>query len=122
MAYEKKYRTRVVEYVHEGHTQAETASVFKVGITSIKRWIEAYEATGSRGGGYTVANRKAKKIDPVNLETYMNEHPDAFLKEIAQVFSCCIESVRKALLRNKFTLKKRRNTTRNAKRKQDQPI
>ena len=122
MAYDIKFRTRVVEYVQEGHTQEETGKVFKVGTTSIKRWIAVYEATGSTGGGYTSAKRKAKKIDPGELEAYMNEHPDAFLKEIASFFSCCNESVRKALLRNGFRLKKRRTATRNAKRKPDRPI
>ena len=95
-----------MEYVLEGHTQEETARVFKVGVTTIKRWRTSYEVTGSTGGGYTVANRAAKKIDPEKLDAYMNEHPDAFLKEIAQAFSCCIEAARKALLRGNYTLKK----------------
>jgi len=106
MAYDKKYRTRVVEYIHEGHTQEETAETFRVGTTSIKRWLSAHEATGSAGGGYTVGNRGTKKIDPNELEAYINEHPDAFLKEIAQAFSCCVEAARKALLRGGYTLKK----------------
>ena len=122
MAYDKKYRTRVVEYIFEGHTQEETAKVFKVGTTSIKRWIAAYEATGSTGGGYTPSNRKPKKIDPEKLEAYMNEHPDAFLKEIADMFSCCIESARKALLRNRYILKKRRNITRSVMKKLEKPL
>jgi len=107
MAYDKKHRTRVVEYVLTGHTQEETAEVFKVGTTSIKRWIATYEVSGTTGGGYTVSNRNARKIAPDKLEAYMNEHPDAFLKEIAETFSCCIEGARKALARNSYTLKKR---------------
>jgi len=122
MAYDKKYRTRVVEYLLEGHTQAETSKVFKVGTTSIKRWVAAYAVSGSTGGGYTVGNRLAKKIDPEKLEAYMNEHPDAFLKEIASVFSCCIEGVRKALYRNRYTLKKRQNITRNVMRKRERVL
>ena len=82
MAYDKRYRTRVVEYVLEGHTQEETAALFKVGTTSIKRWLAAYKAMGSTGGGYTTANRSPKKIDPEKLGAYMNKHPDAFLKSV----------------------------------------
>ena len=122
MAYDKKYRTRVAEYILEGHTQKEAAQVFKVGTTSIKRWIAVYEATGSTGGGYTVSNRSPKKIDPAKLEAYMNEHPDAFLKEVADTFSCCIEAARKALLRNRYTHKKRRNITKNVTKKQEKPL
>ena len=122
MAYDEKYRTRVVEYILEGHTQEETAKVFKVGTTSIKRWIAVYEATGSTGGGYTASNRSPKKIEPEKLEAYMNEHPDAFLREIAETFSCCIESARRALLRNHYTLKKRRNITRSVMKKPEKPL
>jgi len=117
MAYDKKYRTRVVEYLLEGHTQSATCEVFKVGSTSIKRWLASYKASGSTGGGYTAGNRISKKIAPEKLESYMNEHPDAFLKEIASVFSCCIEGARKALLRNHYTLKKRRNVAKRVTKK-----
>ena len=122
MAYDKKYRTRVVEYILEGHTQEETSKVFKVGTTSIKRWIALYEAKGSTGGGYTISNRSPKKIEPEKLKAYMNEHPDAFLKEIANAFSCCIEAARKALLRNHYTVKKRRNIIRSVTKKQEKPL
>jgi hypothetical protein len=84
--------------------------------------MAAYEASGSAGGGYTVANRNAKKIEPEKLEAYMNEHPDAFLKEIAEAFSCCIEGARKALARSDYTHKKRRSITKNAMRKRATPI
>ena len=67
MAYDKRYRTRVVEYIFEGHTQEETAALFKVGTTSIKRWLAAYKAMGSTGGGYTTANRSPKKIMTIEL-------------------------------------------------------
>ena len=107
----------MVEYVLKGHTQAETATVFNVGTTTIKRWVASYKASGTAGGGYTVANRSAKKIDPGRLDALMNERPDAFLKEIAATFSCCVEAARKALLRGRYTLKKKRDTTRSVTRR-----
>jgi transposase len=95
IAYNKQYRTRVVEYVLEGHTQVEASSAFKVCFTSINRWLASYKASGSTGGGYTVGGRGHKKIDPGELKAYMDEYPDALLKEVAQEFSCCIEAARK---------------------------
>jgi transposase len=118
MAYDKHYRARVVKYIlDEGHTQKEAAKIFKVGTTSIKNWIAAYKANGTAGGGYTVANRKPRKLQPEALEAYMREHPDAFLKEVAKEFSCCNEGVRKALARGRITLKKRRSATRSGTRR-----
>jgi transposase len=70
----------------------EAMVVFKVGTTLIKRWLSSYRASGSTGGGYTSGNRSVRKIDPPKLESYLEKHPDAFLKEIAQEFSCCIEA------------------------------
>jgi transposase len=122
MAYDKKYRTRVIEYILEGHTHEEASRVFKVGTTSITRWLASYESSGSTGGGYSIGKRNSKKIDPDRLCNYMNEHPDAFLREIASEFSCCNEAVRKALLRNKYTLKKRRNISKNATKKHEKSL
>ncbi|MDR0517892.1 MAG: transposase, partial [Fibromonadaceae bacterium] len=92
-----------------------------VGKTSIERWLSSYRATGTAGGGYSASIRPPKKIEPDKLAAYMKERPDAFLKEIAQEFSCCIEAARKALKRNGFTLKKRRSATRSAMRRQGLP-
>jgi transposase len=121
MAYNKQYRTRVVEYVLEGHTQVEASSIFKVSIASINRWQSSYKASGSTGGGYTPGVRGHKKIDPGELKAYMDKYPDAFLKEVARKFSCCIEAARKALARNGYTLKKRRHTTKSAAGKRGPP-
>jgi len=119
MAYNKQYRTRVIEYIHEGNTQDEASDVFNVGTATISRWLDEYRKTGVIGGGYTEPIRRPpRKIEAEKLAAYMKAHPDAFLREIAQEFSCCIEAVRKALERNGYTLKKRRNTTKSAMRRQ----
>ncbi|MDR0517311.1 MAG: transposase [Fibromonadaceae bacterium] len=42
MAYDRQYRARVIEYLLEGHTYDETSGIFKVGKTSIERWLSSY--------------------------------------------------------------------------------
>ncbi|MDR0518426.1 MAG: transposase, partial [Fibromonadaceae bacterium] len=49
MAYDRQYRARVIEYLLEGHTYDETSGIFKVGKTSIERWLSSYRATGTAG-------------------------------------------------------------------------
>jgi len=115
MAYDNRYRSRVIEYIVEGHTQKEASKTFKVGTATISRWLDSYRKTGTAGGGYTDPPRSPRKIEPDKLVAYMAKHPDAFLKEVAQEFSCCVEAVRKALERNGITLKKRHRTTKSAK-------
>ena len=105
--YDKKYRQRTIEYRQEGHTLEETSRVFKVSISTIRDWIKLHQETG--GYEKRPLNRSFKKIDPVRLESYVAEHPDAYLVEIAEEFGCVESAVRKALKKLGITRKKRRS-------------
>ena len=105
MAYDEKYRIRAVEYRKEGHTLAQTSKTFKVSEMTLIRWIKKYDETGEIKD--SPAKRTFKKIDPSELERYMEEYPDAYLSEIAKVFSCSDVAVSKALRKLKITRKKR---------------
>src|SRR5215471_19314679 len=122
MAYDNKYRERVICYVQEGHTQKATSIVFDVGISTIKRWFADYRATGTPGGGYRTGKRHAKKTHPEKLAAYMDAHPDAFLKEIAKELSCSIWAASKALTRDHYTRKKRPGSTKSVTKKSGRPI
>nr|WP_303150443.1 IS630 transposase-related protein [uncultured Cloacibacillus sp.] len=54
-----------------------------------------------------------RKIDPKKLEEHLNEHPDAYLREIAMVFGCSIAAVSKAIKSMGYTKKKRTSHTKN---------
>ncbi|MDR0306946.1 MAG: IS630 transposase-related protein [Chitinispirillales bacterium] len=116
MAYDQTFRTKIVEHFLAGVTKEELSALFNVSPSAIKKWAASYRATGTTGGGYRLsaqarakarvaAVNKPKKVDPGKLAAYMSEHPNALLKEIAQEFSCSIESARKALLRYKCKIK-----------------
>jgi len=47
-----------------------------------------------------------KKINLDKLIEYIKEHPDAYLREIAEEFGCCINAISKALKRLKIIRKK----------------
>ena len=47
-----------------------------------------------------------RKIEPKKLKAYLEQHPDAYLKEIAQVFECSDVAVLKAMRRLNITRKK----------------
>ena len=105
MAYDEKYRIRAVEYRKEGNTIEQTAKTFKIGTTTVKKWVKMYDETGEIKD--KPPKRTFKKIDPAKLEAYIEEHPDAFLAEIAEVFLCSDEAVRRCLKKLKITRKKR---------------
>ena len=84
--------------------------VFKVGLTAMKRWKKQYSETGNLAN--KPLHRSHKKIDPAKLSAYVKEHPDAYLREIAEVFGCTEEAVRQALVRLNITRKKNENIPR----------
>jgi len=105
MAYSEDYRKRTIEYYQEGHTQAEVTAVFKINRSTIREW-ETRMKTGSLKPNYP-KTRKPRKLPHDKLSEYIHEHPDAFLEEIGEHFSCSAEAVRKALKKLNITLKKR---------------
>ena len=104
MAYDKKFREKVMNYIAKGHTIEETHEVFGVGTTTIKEWKKLQTETGSLKK--RELNRKPGKIDSDRLKAYITEHPDSYLCEIANVFKCTIPAVFYALKRLGITRKK----------------
>jgi len=104
MAYDIKYRRRAMEYWGEGNSKRKTAEVFKVSPTTLQKWKSRLNETG------TLAPKRRRqtwrKIDPEKLRKYVDEHPDAYLREIAAEFKCALYAVQKALARLKITRKK----------------
>ena len=104
MSYDTKFREAALSYWENGHTIRETAKVFSVTTITLQNWKNRLKRTGS----LEPLKRKTswRKISPELLEEYVKQHPDAFLKEIAEVFGCSDVAILKALRRLKYTRKK----------------
>ena len=105
MAYDKKYRKRVLDYIEEGHTWKEAKEIFKVSNSAISHWRNLLKEKGNLED--KEPQRKPKKIVNDELRAYMELHPDEFLSEIAEHFNCTPRAVSEALKRLKITRKKR---------------
>ena len=105
MAYRKDLRIRVIEFIKEGHTQEDASRIFKVGKTAIKDWLRQLSETGNLDKKQL--NRTPRIFDSEKLNTYIEENPDALLKDIAAQFGGSITGAFYALEREKITLKKR---------------
>lgn len=106
MTYDKKFREKVLEHMEKGHGQAETAKLLGVGVTTIKSWKKQLANEGTLA--IKPRRRNPRKIYPEKLLAYLAEHPDAYLAEMARVFGCSMEGVRKAFKKMGITRKKRR--------------
>lgn len=109
MSYSTDYRKRTIEYREEGHSLRETQEIFRVSISAIRKWEKQWKEKGTLAPAPLV--RGYKKIDPEKLKKYVQEHPDAYPKEIAKEFGCCETAIRKAFARLGITRKKRRPIT-----------
>jgi len=105
MAYSVDLRSRVVDFVKEGNTQEQASLIFKVGTATIERWLALLSETGSLEKRQL--NRKAPKFESEKLQSYIEENPDALLKDVAEHFNGSITGAFYALEREKITLKKR---------------
>ena len=72
-----------------------------------------------RNGGFgkNELHRSFRKIDPEKLKAYVEEHPDAYQWELAEVFGCSESGIRDALRHHKITRKKRQHGIGNRIRK-----
>ena len=121
MAYPKKYRERVMEYLRSGHTQEDASKVFNVSRTAIQGWIRLEAETGSLEK--RELNRQPRKYSPEKINKILEETPDAYLSEIAEQFeNGSITGVQTALARMKITVKKRQKPSKRPASKNEQPI
>ena len=104
MSYDIKYRQRAISYLNEGHSFRETAAVFKVSTITLQTWKSLLNETGT----LLPKKRKAtwRKIDPIKLREYLDEHPDTYQYEIAEAFGVRLYAIQKALKRLGITRKK----------------
>jgi transposase len=105
MAYDAKFRGRVLKYIDKGHTVQEAHEAFEVGTTTIKRWKKLKAETGKLEN--RPLERKATKLCPDRLKAYVSEKPDSYQSEIAEVFQCTQAAVSYALKRLQLTRKKK---------------
>ena len=105
MGYSVDLRSRVIDFIKEGNSQKEASVIFKVGTTTIKRWLALLSETGSLEK--KALERSARIFESEKLNAYIEENPDALLKDVAEYFGGSIPGAFHALEREKITLKKR---------------
>ena len=69
MAYDIKFKQRVIEYRNEGHTYKEICDVFKITEPTLTRWIK--KEKDGKLEEKKISNRKPKKIYPDKLVKFI---------------------------------------------------
>ncbi|RRD89233.1 IS630 family transposase [Conchiformibius steedae] len=105
MAYSTDLREKALHYYGQCNNISQTANVYGVSGYTLYRWIRLKEQTGSLK--HQVKGQNAAKLDMPKLARYVEQHPDAYLYEIAREFDCTASAVLYALRRLGITRKKR---------------
>jgi transposase len=105
MAYSHDLRIKALDYIERGGSKEDASRIFGITLRTLFNWIKRKKL------GCLAPNRRRKrkphKIDDEKLKTYIQEHPDHYLREIAHFFEATIAAVFYACKRLKITLKKR---------------
>lgn len=120
MTYSIDFRKQVLSHIESGASIESTSTLFSIGTTTIKNWKRLKGVTGQLSGSGRPPT--PYKIDSDKLRSYVKDHPDAFLNEIALHFNVTAPAIHAALKRLKITRKKSRRYIRNDAKKSDKDI
>ena len=108
MPYSNDLRQRVMQFVETGGCKKEAVKIFGVCLKTIWNWIKR-KKEGNLAPKVRVT--PSRKIDRQLLLEFIDSHPDAYLREIADHFGVSIQAIFYACKRHKISLKKRLSFT-----------
>lgn len=91
MTYSLDMREAALSFIKNGGSQAKACQVFGITRMTLHRWLNAQTLIPKKHG---LRNRK---LDKKALKKHVEEHPDMFLHERAEVFGVHTSSISRAL-------------------------
>ena len=116
MSYSLDLRKKALEYLDTVGNRQKVVEAFNISLQVLERWIRR------RGENCLPAKQRKSspsKINDQQLRLFVREHPDAYLREIAEKFGITLQAGFYACKRLKISLKKRPLTTRREMRQKD---
>lgn len=116
MTYSLDLREKALEYLDKVEDRQKVIEVFNISLRTLERWIRR-----KRENCLPPKQRKSSpsKINDQELQLFIQEHPDAYLREVAKPFGTTLQAAFYACKRLKISLKKRPHTTKREMRKKD---
>jgi len=117
MTYSTDLRIKALDYMEKGGSKKEASQIFGVTIRTLFNWIKRKKI-----GCLASSKRKERtphKIENEKLKAYVQKHPDAYLREIAQSLGASVTAVFYACKRLKINLKKRLHSIENAMKRKE---
>lgn len=118
MAYGLDMRERAMELVDEGRSYCETGEMLGVSWWTVSNWHKRHK-DGRLAAEYPT-QRGSYTINDDALVKHLEEHPDAYAKELAEVAGGTAQGIRDACKRLGITRKKRHHNTGSVMKKSGQ--
>ena len=97
------FKKKALEYLDTVGNRQKVVEAFNISLRTLERWIR-------RRGENCLSAKQGKssssKIDDQQLRLFVRQHPDAYLREIAEKFGTTLQSRFYACKRLKISLKK----------------
>ena len=105
MAYSVDFKKLVLKHRRSGHSIKETCEFSGIAPSTLFEWEKEEKL------GFPITKKRSyeKKIRKEELKKALEEKPDSYLRELAELFDCTPQAIHKALRAMKITLKKRPN-------------
>lgn len=119
MTYSHDLRIKALDYAEKCGSNLTASQIFGITPQTLSNWIRL-----KKKGNLAPKQkqRRPSKIDGEKLKSYIQEHPDAYLREIGEVFGASAPAVFYACKRLKITLKKRPPSIKKGMRKKERSI
>lgn len=119
MTYSLDLRKKVLKYIENGGSQKSASKIFDVTTRTLSNWLRRKK---QQNLAPTPRRLSPSKIDGDKLKKYIQEHPDAYLREIAEQFGSTLQAIFYACRRLKITLKKRSRSTKKEMKKNEKSL
>ena len=119
MVYSLDLRKKALNYIENGASLSETSRVFGLTTRTLSNWLQRKK---QQDLAPRMHGSRPSKIDNEKLKKYVEDHPDHYLREIAEAFSTSLQAVFYACKRLKITLKKRPFTIKKETKKKERSI
>lgn len=108
MVYSLDLRKKALNYIANKGSISEASNIFGITTRTLSNWL-SLEKRGDLAP--KMKGSKPSKIDNEKLKQYVKDHPDHYLREIAEAFSTTLQAVFYACKRVNITLKKKPPST-----------
>jgi len=119
MTYSLDLRKKALKYLAKVGDRKKVAETFEITKRTLANWIrrerDNHLAPKPR-------RRSPSLIDSQKLRSFIEQHPDAYLREIAEEFGSTLQAVFYACKRLKISLKKRHLSTRKGMRRKEESL